>query len=121
MLRANLADGSTLSFDLEVEADVRRWRELVEDPAFHRRVRGLQLLRKDAAAATLPRPVLGAAVTWDADLDVRDGRVVRERAVAYAHPVRIVLSLFRRDGPPTSRVDVERVGRLVLPAPRFAR
>ena len=122
MLRVNVADGSTLSFDLGDARDVERWRGLVQDPSFQSRIRGLQLVRFEGeqmvARAALPVPSAPGRVTWDADLVHAHGRIVRERAIVYVAPFRVITALFLGEGPPTIRTDVERVGRLALPAPR---
>lgn len=116
MLRVNFDDGSTSSFDLESPEGLARWRAVVNDPTAQARIRGLQVAYSGHVHA-LPSPALGTPVTWDAELVASKGVVSREIAIAYAHPARIVLTVYRRD-PAFTTVTVERFGRRVLSPPR---
>lgn len=130
MIRVNLSDGMTSSFDLEDEEQSARWRSLQSDRAFQSLISGVQIssltrhvvdedgverTEKEKHVATIPRPKGMRSVSWEAFLGIVDGEVRREVVRCYADGVSITLTAYRGGHRSIShRVDVSRFGRRVL-------
>jgi hypothetical protein len=108
VLRFNLADGSTVSLNLE--EDMERWEKLKTDPAFHRSVRGALLVRS-GSTHSLPVPTgFAGPAAFEAQLLRGAGdKVTAERLTCYVGDIQVALTVYWSS--PAARVDVRRVGR----------
>ena len=110
MLRVNLANGRTMSFNLDDSDDHKRWINCCSKPDFQNSIRGV-IIRHDGKDHALPVPSNFRNVSYDADLlwDKRNERVGGERVTCYADKIRVTLVVFRRNG--AVRVDMARIGK----------
>lgn len=118
MIRVNLVDGTTSTFDLEDEHHLSRWNLLQSDRDFQASISGVQLSSMDGKqkhVVTLPRPKNVRSVSWEAYLVHVEGEVRREVVRCYADGICVTLTAYRSDHRSVShRVDVSRFGRRVL-------
>lgn len=107
IIRINLADGQTLSFDLEIPEDAVRWdtfrRDLRSD------VRGA-ILQTASGQTSVPIPRGFRTVYLSADeVPGRDGEIVGDRIEVQADEIRLSVVVYRRS--PMTRIDLSRIGR----------
>ena len=130
MIRVNLSDGTTLSFNLEDEEQSARWRSLQSDRTFQNSISGIQVssltrhvvvedgvekVRGEKHIVALPRPKGMRNVSWEAFLGLVDNDPRREVVKCYADGVCITLTAYRNEHRAVShRVAVSRFGRRVL-------
>ena len=146
MLRVNLSDGTTISFDLEDDAGLERWRHVQADRSFQAEIKAVQVavevhyevvvdeglyedeietdMIRDKVVHTLIRPTGMRPVSFEAFLvyDDRTAQVAREVVRCYVDDVCITLTVYRRRIPPAMAVvDISRPGRRVLMPPGVGR
>ena len=93
MLRAHLADGRTLRFDLSSPGDAAEWLRLVNDHQFQGQLRGLTV-QHNGVQYSLPRPQGFQRVWMFAELlDPEPGKGFKggERVVAQVDKVRVTV------------------------------
>lgn len=93
MLRAHLADGRTLRFDLASPSAAAKWLELVKDHRFQQQLRGLTV-QHNGVQYSLPRPQGFRRVWLQAELlqpDPEHGVKGGERMIAQVDKVRVVV------------------------------
>lgn len=112
MLRVNLRDGRTLSYDLLDAASSARWQAHQSDPAFQPTVTGLAVLW-EGELHTLPLPRLYKTVRWTAELIEVDGAAIGVQAAVQADDTRALVTVYF-SGPVATRTDLQKVGK-----PRF--
>jgi len=108
MIIANLSDGSTQHFDLQVEADEKELRSLTKT----RKITALSILR-DCLRFALPLPKkFRSAPTFGAELFLNKQREpIGERIYVLAGEVQVSLSLPFDNT--VARCDLVRIGRIV--------
>jgi hypothetical protein len=109
VLRVNLADGRTLSFDLTDATQLAAWHDQQVDRAFQASVRGISILH-DKRLTTLPLPKRFGAMEFTAEPVEIDGDVVGEQIACQADDVRVVCMVYFGAGKLT-RLDIIRTGR----------
>ena len=109
MLRVNLRDGRTLSYDLLDAESSARWLSHQSDPSFQPTVTGLAVLW-EGELHTLPLPRLYKKVTWSAGLIEVDGHPVAIQAALQADDTRALLTVYFK-GPVATRTDLQKVGK----------
>lgn len=111
MIKVNLADGSTVSLDLEQQQDFAKWLKLQNGKS--KNITGIAVHKGDLLL-TLPKPKLNAKrFYFGADLlfDPKKGSVAGERIWYQADRIRVALTVYKGN---VTRVDVQEVG-----TPRF--
>lgn len=111
MVRFNLSDGRTPSFDLTDMESARAWLKARADSSFQAAIRGAQL-DVGGAITTLPLPAgfTGQSV-YDAELLAKDGKPSAYKLTCFLEKIQITVTAYLGKRP-FSRVDVHRVGRL---------
>ena len=117
MLKVNLRDGSTASFNLKDEEDRKQWSELSLTEDFQRCITALGIIH-NSQWYTLPIPKKFRRISFEAELvenskrDVPpDRKYVGERLKCYADDVLISLLVYYGNRPRMSRVDVIKLGK----------
>lgn len=111
MLKANLHNGETLSFDLHDADDVRRWTELAQDHATQARITALSITH-GGVVYSLPRPVGFVPLFMTAEgFEPDSSRRIKggEKILCNAGEVGIVLTVHSAQR--AVRVDVTRQGK----------
>lgn len=112
MLRVNLADGRTLSFDLADPEQLAAWRRHQATNSFQATIRGMSVLH-DKRLTTLPVPRRFRAIAFSAEPLVEHEGVIGELVSCQADDVRVTCTVYFGGGKIT-RTDLVRTGR-----PRF--
>lgn len=111
MLRANMRDGRTLSFDLADDKGRLEWEANQADPRFQQSITALAILH-DRVLHTLPVPKRFRRIAYEATLITNgEDAAVAERIGCLADGVSVQLTVYLKASPRTTRVDVRRVGK----------
>ena len=121
MLQVNQSSGDTAQFNLDIVADMERWRHLAGDPAFQGTITGASILWGGRIYAA-PRPAKFKAIVYEVSLiRSRDGEhVTGEQIIVQADATRYVLTVWRGQNG-SCKVEVERAGRRVHAPPADVR
>jgi hypothetical protein len=114
MVKANLKDGRTLTFDLASEVGSAEWQALQADPTFQSQVTGLGV-HWDGELYMFPLPKTFLRLAFSAEL-LRDrkGAIIGERIGCQADDILGTLTVYFSAVPKLARYDLRRIGR-----PRF--
>jgi len=108
VIRINLADGRTLTLDLDDETDFKTWRSLESDRIGQTGIRGVSVAREDLVVS-VPRPKDFRTVVYSAEvLNGKEGEAVADKITIQADEIRVDVLLYRRTG--IARVDLRRPG-----------
>ena len=110
MLRAHLADGRTLCFDLQDERQAAEWLERVRDSSFQSALRGLTV-QHNGVMYSLPAPIGFSRVFLSAELlqADKDQRFKGgERLICQADEARIVIMVHEAQR--AARVSLSKTG-----------
>lgn len=117
MIKVNLKDGKTLSYDLQDEKAVKEWEELSSHQDFQQRITGIGIIY-NAQWYTLPLPKKFRQVFFQFELvennkkdAPEDRKYVGERVKCYADDTLISLLVYYGSRPKMSRVDVIKLGK----------
>ena len=114
MIKVHLRDGKTLSFDLTVDDERKRWEEMSSHREFTEMVTGMGVLH-DKHWHTLPSPKMFHRYEYGAELvrTVKNGveTNVGERVTLQADDVRVTLMVYFGHRPKMARVDMKRIGK----------
>ncbi len=116
MIKVNLADGRTLSFDLNDDFDLMDWRKRVLDHRFQKQIRGLGIVYNTQWYA-LPLPKNFNTIRYDADLIINhkaledSKRKVGERIICQLDEIRLTLLVYYGNRPKMARIDAIRIGK----------
>lgn len=114
MLRANLRDGRTLSFDLLDEASAKEWAAHQADPGFQAVVTGLSVAwERELYVLPLPRAFKRTSYTAELMRD-KSGIATGIRIAVLADDAHASLTLYFTGTPKLTRYDLRRIGK-----PRF--
>lgn len=109
MLRANLRDGRTLSFDLFTEGGTEDWKRRQADPAFQSLLTGISILW-DGETFALPVPRFFRKVAYSAEV-VNDGeRPAALKIGALSDDTFASVTVYLKS-PRIVRFDVRRMGK----------
>jgi len=111
MLKINLDDGRTLSYDLTDPIESRIWRLWQADPQLQHQITGMGI-HHDGVFHVLPIPVRFRRRSFSARLLGEAEKPVGEQVICQADAVRITMSVYRQNGmrPKMVRVDVVQTG-----------
>jgi hypothetical protein len=117
MIKVNLADGKTVSFDLHCPEQVRQWQEKSSNLDFQREIRGMAIIHNHHWYA-LPLPKNFRIIQMHAELienrkqNVKEEhKFVGERIRCYADDIMIALLVYYSNRPKMSRVDIIKTGK----------
>lgn len=111
MVKANLASGRTVSYDLRTEPGRKSWAHDQMDSEFQSQVRALAV-HHERLMHTLPLPPRFARVAWTAEaIQEDDGEVVGERISCHADEVIVSFTCYYRATSRITRTDLRRLGK----------
>lgn len=111
MVKVNLKDGRTLSFDLADPSALDELRAALEDKRFQAGVTAMSILH-DKTLHALPTPQGFTRCAYGAEALFGDGgNVTGERITAHVDDTRITITVYFGQVPRVTRTDVRRIGR----------
>ena len=116
MIKVNMADGKTLSFDLKDEKELKDWKQRCNDPKFQKSIRGVGIVHNTQWHA-IPVPKKFKSVRYDADLIVNtkakdeSKRLVGEKIMCYVDDICFSLLVYYGNRPKMARIDVKKIGK----------
>ncbi len=116
MVKANMADGRTLSFDLKDEKENADWKQKCTDPSFQKSIRGVGIVHNTQWYA-IPVPKKFKAIRYDADLIINNKakdeskRLVGEKVMCYVDDILFSLLVYYGNRPKMARIDVKKIGK----------
>jgi len=115
VLKVNLRDGSTLTFDLSTEAGRKDWQRRQGDPHFQAEITGAGILH-DGVLHAMPVPSRFRSTQWEAEpIWKKNGsgpQIVADRLTCYADATRLSITVHHGSRPRVVRFSAARVGRL---------
>lgn len=116
MIKVNMADGKTLSFDLKSEAELKEWKKLCSYPDFQKKIRGVGIVYNTQWYA-IPVPKKFKNVHYDAEIIFNrrekdaEKQLVGERLICHVDEVQFSLLVYYGNRPKMARLDCSRVGK----------
>ena len=122
LIKINLRNGETLSFDLQIPLEAKQWRERSSDMVFQKEITGIGIIF-NSHWYTLPFPKKFRTVSFQAELveNTKKGKdnkqYVGERIRCFADNVMVTLMVYYGNRPKMSRVDLVHIGKRRLQYP----
>jgi len=117
MIKVNLRNGETLSYDLKDVKESAEWRRVSSQLSFQKKISGVGIIF-NSQWYTLPIPKKFRQITFHAELvkntkkDVpKDREFVGEKIIVYADEIMISILVYYGKRPKMSRVDVVKIGK----------
>lgn len=116
MIKVNMADGKTLSFDLKNEKELADWKLKCSDPQFQKSIRGVGIVHNTQWHA-IPVPKKFKTVRYDAELIINpkakdeSKRLVGEKVMCYVDDIQFSLLVYYGNRPKMARIDVKKIGK----------
>lgn len=109
MLRVNVRDGRTLSFDLLSQGGASDWLARQADEGFQATITGISMLW-EGKLHSLPLPRMYRRISWSANLIRKSDVPVGVELSVIADETRALLTVYF-NGPVSTRSDLHRVGK----------
>ena len=124
MLKVQMADGATLTFDLNVPADAERWQDIEADPKKQEAIRAVGVQHQGMwHVMPVPRRFrqisYGAWLSWANSKNGGEKRLASLRVRCQADNVAITMTLYYPNGksPRMVKTDIKKTGRQVWKPP----
>jgi len=115
VLKVQMSDGQTLTFDLQEQDQLEAWKRLEGDPDRQRSIRAIGVIH-GKMWHVLPAPKKFKRIKYQAWLNRRNGHPASLRVRCQADEVDIRMVLYYPNGPSPRmvRTDIKRIGRQVF-------
>lgn len=116
MIKVNMSDGKTLSFDLRNKEELDKWKQLCSTSEFQKTIRGVGIVYNTQWYA-IPVPKKFKQINYDADIVLNqrekdlEKQVVGERLICQVDDVQITLLVYYGNRPKMSRLDIVKIGK----------
>ena len=116
MLKVNMSDGRTLSFELNNSSEFKEWKKFISNDENQKKIRGVGIVYNTQWHA-LPIPRKFKYVRYDADLIINDNaktpekKLVGERVICFIDDIKLSLLVYYGNRPKMSRIDAIKIGR----------
>jgi len=116
MLKVNMSNGKTLSFDLKNPDEYTKWKDFVLDEEQQKNIRGVGIVYNTQWYA-LPIPRKFKYIRYDADLIINDKakttdkKLVGERVTCLIDDIKLSLLVYYGNRPKMARIDAIKIGK----------
>lgn len=114
MIKVNVRNGKTLSFDLKNNNDKRKWDEVYSDSKFQKSITGIGILY-NSQWYTLPLPKNFRSAMFYAEIVTHRKNInelVGEKIICHVDDIQISLLVYYGITPKMCRIDVIKIGKL---------
>lgn len=125
MIKVNISDGSTLTFNLDDDDDLKQWVEWSAVKEFQNKIRGIGIyLNKKFYTLPLPKKFQKNRFYAQKVFTERDNKKIKvaERVICHSDEIRVTLLVycFLKPPPPINcKIEVEKIGKNVFDGVNF--
>lgn len=116
MIKVNMSDGKTLSFDLRKKEELDSWKQMCSSPDFQKTIRGVGIVYNTQWYA-IPVPKKFKQIHYDAEVVLNrkekdpEKQLVGERLICQVDDVQLSLLVYYGNRPKMARLDAIKIGK----------